>query len=114
MGLEAQLRDAPLDGQRHVFRGLMLALMGRKAEAIAEGRRGAELWPISRDASNGAYVQLQLARIYTIVGKPELALDQLEPLLKMPFYISPGWLRIDPNWAPLKDNPRFKRLVAGG
>jgi hypothetical protein len=48
------------------------------------------------------------------VGEPELALDQLEPLLKMPFYISPGWMRVDPNWAPLKDNPRFKRLAAGG
>ena len=114
MGLEEQLRAAPLDGQRRVFHGLALAFMGRKAEAIAEGRRGAELWPISRDAGNGAYVQLQLARIYTIVGEPELAVDQLEPLLKMPFYISPGWLRIDPNWARLKDDPRFKRLAAGG
>ena len=111
VGIEADLRGAPLDGQRHVFHGLALALMGRKAEAIAEGRRGAELWPISRDADQGAYVQLQLARIYAIVGEPELALDQLEPLLKMPFYISPGWLRIDPNWARLKGNARFQRLT---
>jgi serine/threonine-protein kinase len=113
VGLEEQLRAAPLDGQRHVFHGLALAYLGRKAEAIAEGRRGAELWPIARDANNGAYIQLQLARIYTIVGEPELAIDQLEPLLKMPFYISPGWLRIDPNWARLKENPRFKKLAAG-
>jgi hypothetical protein len=49
-----------------------------------------------------------------IVGEPEQAMDQLEPLLKMPFYISPGWLRIDPTWARLKDNPRFKKLAAGG
>jgi len=41
-------------------------------------------------------------------------LDQLEPLLKMPHYLSPGWLRIDPTWARLKDNPRFQRLAAGG
>jgi eukaryotic-like serine/threonine-protein kinase len=114
IGLEEQLRAAPLDGQRRVFHGLALAFMGRKAEAIAEGRRGAELWPISRDANNGAYVQHQLARIYMIVGEPELAMDQLEPLLKMPYYLSPGWLRIDPTWARLKGNPRFKRLAAGG
>jgi hypothetical protein len=58
-------------------------------------------------------VQLQLARIYMIVGEPEQAMDQLEPLLKMPHYLSPGWLRIDPTWARLKDNPRFKGLAAG-
>jgi tetratricopeptide (TPR) repeat protein len=114
MGFEEQLRGAPMDGQRHVLRGLALALLGRKPEAIAEGRRGAELWPISRDANVGGYVQLQLARIYMIVGEPELAMDQLEPLLKMPYYLSPAWLRIDPTWARLKDNPRFKRLAAGG
>jgi tetratricopeptide (TPR) repeat protein len=114
IGFEAQLRATPLDGQRHAFLGLALAFMGRKAEAIAEGRRGAELWPISRDYTNGAYVQLQLARIYMIVGEPDLAMDQLEPLLKMPYFLSSGWLRIDPTWARLKDNPRFKALAAGG
>jgi hypothetical protein len=113
LGFVEQLRAVPLDGQRHSLLGLALALMGRKAEAIAEGRRGVELWPISRDATQGTYLQLQLARIYMIVGEPELALDQLEPLLEMPHYISSGWLRIDPTWARLKDNPRFKRLAAG-
>ncbi|HET7426704.1 MAG TPA: protein kinase, partial [Gemmatimonadales bacterium] len=64
MGFEEQVRSLPLDGQRHALYGLALALLGRKAEAISEGRRGAELWPISRDAATGGYVQLQLARIY--------------------------------------------------
>jgi len=71
------------------------------------------LWPISRDAFQGAYIQHQLARIYLVVGKPEKALDQLEPLLKIPYLLSPPWLRIDPNLAPLKGNPRFERLAAG-
>ncbi len=35
-------------------------------------------------------------------------------LRQMPYYLSPAWLRIDPTWARLKDNARFKRLVAGG
>ena len=77
-------------------------------EAIAEGERAVALWPISRDA-----YQHQLARIYIMLGEPEKALDQLEPLLKMPYYLSPGWLRIDPTFAPLRGNPRFDRLVAG-
>jgi TolB-like protein/Flp pilus assembly protein TadD len=112
LALEEQLRATPDDGQRHVIRGLALAYLGRKAEAIAEGKRGVALWPISRDAYQGAYIQHQLARIYLLVGEPEKALDQLEPLLKIPYYLSPGWLRIDPTFAPLKGNPRFERLVA--
>src|SRR5712692_10899084 len=113
LAMEEQLRAAPEDGQRHVFRGLALAYLGRKAEAIAEGKRGVALWPISRDAYNGPYIQHQLARIYLLVGEPEKALDQLEPLLKIPYHLSPGWLRIDPTFAPLQGNPRFKRLVKG-
>jgi eukaryotic-like serine/threonine-protein kinase len=113
LALEEQLRATPGDGQRHVFRGLALAYMGRKPEAIAEGKRAVELWPISRDSYNGAYLQHQLVRIYLLVGEPEKALDQLEPLLKMPYYLSPGWLRIDPTFAPLKGNPRFERLISG-
>ncbi len=73
-------------------------------------------WPSSRSRRmrvNGAYFQLQLVRIYMLVGEPEKALDQLEPLLKIPFYLSPGWLKIDPNFDPLRKNPRFQRLVAG-
>jgi eukaryotic-like serine/threonine-protein kinase len=93
--------------------GLALAYLGRKAEAIQEGERGVALMPISRDALLGAYVQHQLVRIYLLVGEPEKALDQLEPLLRVPYSLSPGWLRIDPTFAPLKGNPRFERLVNG-
>jgi hypothetical protein len=69
--------------------------------------------PISRDAYFGPYNQLQLARIYLLVGEPEQALDQLEPLLRVPFYLSPAWLRIDPTFEPLRNNPRFRKLVEG-
>ena len=87
--------------------------MGRKADAIREGERGVALLPASKDAFGGAYNQHQLARIYLLVGEPEKALDQLEGLLKIPYYVSPGWLKIDPAFAPLKGNPRFERLVRG-
>jgi serine/threonine-protein kinase len=101
------------EAQRHAFLGLALAYLGQKAAAIREGQQGVALSPISRDAFVGPYVQHQLVRIYLLVGEPEKALDQLEPLLKMPYYLSPGWLRIDPNFAPLRGNPRFERLVNG-
>jgi len=109
---EEQVQAAPDDSQRHVLLGLTLAYLGRKAEAEREGKRGVELLPISRDGYGGPYNQLQLARIYLLSGEPELALDQLEPLLRIPYYISPGWLRVDPAFDPLRKNPRFQRLVS--
>jgi TolB-like protein/Tfp pilus assembly protein PilF len=113
LAFEDQLKETPENAQSHVFLGLALAYLGRKAEAVREGERGLALLPVSRDAYSGAYDQHQLARIYLLVGEPDKALDQLEPLLKIPYYLSPGWLRIDPTFAPLKGNPRFERLVAG-
>jgi TolB-like protein/tetratricopeptide (TPR) repeat protein len=110
---EEQLRAAPNDAQRHVDLGLALAYLGRKEEAIREGQRGVALDPVSKDALNGPYVQHQLVRIYMLAGEPEKALDQLEPLLKIPYYLSPGWLKIDPNFDPLRKNPRFQKLIAG-
>jgi len=38
----------------------------------------------------------------------------LEPLARPPYYLSPGWLRIDPNLAPLRGNQEFRRLATGG
>ena len=111
--LDAQLRELPNDPQRHVFRGLMLAYLGRKAEAIAEGERGAALLPPSVDALNGLYNEHQLARIYILTGEQEKALDVIERLMKAGYTLSPGYLRIDPGFAPLRGNARFQRMIAG-
>ena len=111
--LEEQTRVTPDDAQRHVFLGLALAYLGRKADAVREGRRGVELTPMSQDQYNGAYFRLQLARIYIVLGEPDQALDQLEPLLRIPFHLSPGWLRVDPTFDPLRSHPRFRKLVEG-
>jgi hypothetical protein len=54
-----------------------------------------------------------LARIYILVGEPEKALDRLEPLLGVPYFLSPGWLKIDPGFEPLRGSSRFQRLLAG-
>ena len=108
-----QLKEAPDDPQRRAILGLQLAYLGRKAEAIAEGQRALAISPMERDRTNGPYYQQLMARIYLMTGEPEKAIDMLEPLLRMPYFLSPGWLRIDPTWAPLRGNPRFQKLLAG-
>ena len=113
IAIERQLRDAPDDWQRHALMGLALAYLGHPDAAVREGRRGVGLMPISRDGYFGPYVQLQLARVYLLTGKPDLAVDQLEPLLQVPFYLSRGWLRLDPTFDPLRSRPRFQHLVEG-
>jgi len=108
----AQVRANPDDAQRHAFYGLSLAYAGRRAEAIAEGERGVALLPVERDAVNGPYQVHLLARIYLLTGEHEKALSLLEQLLARPYYLSPGWLRIDPTFASLKGDSRFSRLVS--
>jgi serine/threonine-protein kinase len=108
---EAYLREAPDNAQLHVLQGTALGYMGRKAAAIREGQLAVRLTPVSRDAYRAPYIQHQLARIYLLVGEPERAIDMLEPLLRMPYMLSPGWLRVDPTFDALRGNPRFQRLV---
>jgi tetratricopeptide (TPR) repeat protein len=111
-GAETQLSVIPDYAQVRVLRGLAFAYLGRRADAVREGERGAALLPPAKDAYEGLYLQHQLARIYILLGDHHRALDKLEPLLKTPYYLSPGWLKIDPTFAPLRGNPRFERLVA--
>ena len=107
---EAQLKDAPDDPQLHALYGLALAYLGRNAQAVAEGRRGVTG---TINPNTLAYNQHQLARIFVLVGQPDQALDLLEELLKVPYLLSPGRLKIDPAFAPLRGNPRFEKLISG-
>ncbi len=111
IAFEQQLTASPDDAQRRVVHGVALAYLGRKAEAIREGQRAVELVPVASNAQSGAYYQHQLARIYILIGEPDRAIDILEQLLKRPYYLSPGWLRVDPTFDPIRSHPRFKRLA---
>ncbi len=108
-----QLLAAPQDPQLHILLGLSLAYLGQRDDAIREGERGVALLPVTKDAYVGPYLEHQLVRIYILVGEPEKALSHLAPLLETPYVLSPGWLRIDPNFDPLRKDPRFQKLVDG-
>jgi eukaryotic-like serine/threonine-protein kinase len=113
IAFEAQLRSAPDNAQLHVLLGTALAYLGRKDEAIREGRRSLELSPLSANSFTGPYYQHQLARIYILTGEYDQAVEALEPLLKLPYFLSPAWLRIDPTFDPIRKHPGFVRLVNG-
>jgi TolB-like protein/Flp pilus assembly protein TadD len=109
---DEQLVSLPKEPALLSPRALALAYLGRKEEALREGERAVALGGPDKDAQGGTYYLHQLARIEILTGEHEKALDHIERLLKIPYYLSPGVLRIDPNFDPLRKNPRFQKLVA--
>jgi tetratricopeptide (TPR) repeat protein len=87
------------------------AALGRKEDALREGRRAVELMPIAKDAMTGAELLRNLAIIYAWTGEKDLAIKQLEELLPRYGPISYGQLRLHPWWDPLRDDPRFEKIV---
>ncbi|MEP6808894.1 MAG: hypothetical protein ABI992_01515 [Chthoniobacterales bacterium] len=92
--------------------GMAEAALGRKEEAITHGRRAVELLPVSKDAVNGPLLVGYLAVIYAWTGEKDQALDELERATSIPSYWSYGNLRLNPNWDPLRGDPRFEKIVA--
>jgi tetratricopeptide (TPR) repeat protein len=91
--------------------GLIDAALGRKQEALSEGRRAVELLPITKDAVNGPDILYFYAAICAQVGERDLAIDQLTTLAKIPAGTSYGDLRLNPHWDPLRGDPRFDKLL---
>jgi TolB-like protein/DNA-binding SARP family transcriptional activator/Flp pilus assembly protein TadD len=108
----AQLREHPDDPRLHSALGVAYAGLGRKDDAIQEGKKAVELLPVTNEAFRGYRHEHDLARIYTMVGDYDTAVSRLEYLLSIPGWLTPAWLRIDPDWDPLRGNLRFQRLLA--
>jgi serine/threonine-protein kinase len=88
------------------------AFAGETAQGVAMGERAASLLPYERDAVNSWKVQYPLATTYLIARQPEHAIDVLERMLARPTIMSPAYVKFDPLWASLRQNPRFQRLTA--
>ena len=92
--------------------GVIDANLGRKDLAIAEGRRAVELLPLSKDSINGARAIHHLSVIYAWTGETDLAIQQLELAASIPSDICYGFLLLDPDWDPLRGDPRFEKILA--
>src|SRR5438874_1592763 len=117
--LEQVVMKSPQDGIRHAQLGFLYALMGRKDDALREGQRGEELTSISKDIINGGTVQGFPALIYGRNGDADQAIELLERLLITPFAvnycddsITLADLRQRWEWDPLRNDPRFQKILA--
>jgi TolB-like protein/Flp pilus assembly protein TadD len=108
---EKALRESADDASRHVTLGLILAGLGEKESAIAEGKRAVELLPESQDAFDGPKMTVALAQIYAWTGESDQALQLLDRSLNTPNGITVSFLRLDPIWEPLRSDPRFQALI---
>jgi tetratricopeptide (TPR) repeat protein len=112
--LETKIQEQPDDERFHSSLGIAYAGLGRKEDAIREGKLAVELLPVNKEAWRGCYRVEDLARIYVMVGKLDSAIDQLQFLLDRPSEMSIPLLKLDPAWDSLHDHPRFKKLVETG
>ena len=108
---ERLVREGPDDAPRRVMLGQVLAALGQKDAAIAEGKRAAELLPESEDAFGGPSITVGLAQIYTWTGEHDQAFRLLDHLLETPNGLTVPLLKLDPAWDPLRKDPRYQALL---
>jgi TolB-like protein/Tfp pilus assembly protein PilF len=109
---EKTVQAEPNYGPALCVLGLIDAGLGRRDEALREGRRAVELVPVEKDALVGPTMIKYLAMIAAWVGDKDLACEQLAIAVRPPSTISYGQLRLLPCWDPLRGDPRFEKIVA--
>jgi serine/threonine-protein kinase len=92
--------------------GLIDAGLGRREDALREGRRAVDLMPIEKDSVNGAHMIEYFAITAAWAGEKDLALEQLASAIRNAGTLSYGQLKLLPYWDPLRGDPRFEKIVA--
>jgi TolB-like protein/Tfp pilus assembly protein PilF len=111
VALEKVVHEQPDYAQALSTLAMVDAALGHKEDALREGRRSVELLPVTKDAMAGAELLTNLAIIYAWAGEKDLAIKQLEEVLRIPSPVCYGRLRLDPAWDPLREDPRFEKLI---
>ncbi len=109
--IEQALEHDPDNYLLHASSGIAHAALGDHDHAIEEGQRATKLLPVSKDARYGLVCEVDMARIYTMLGEFDLALDQLDRLLAIPSWISVPWIEMNPLWESLRDHPRYSEIL---
>jgi TolB-like protein/tRNA A-37 threonylcarbamoyl transferase component Bud32/Flp pilus assembly protein TadD len=110
--LDSAVRELPDDWRVHAARGLALAGLDRRDDALREARWLQESAVYRGDALQGPVLAEDRARILAQAGEADAALDEIERLLAKPSWLSVHTLRLDPLWDPIRNHPRFKALLA--
>jgi TolB-like protein/Flp pilus assembly protein TadD len=110
--IEEDARVCASDEKSMCLLGLIDAALGHKTEALEESRRATELLPISHDAFDGPILATNLAVVYAQTGELDQAIAQLERVINLPNGPTPALLKVEPEWEPLRDHPRFQALTA--
>jgi Flp pilus assembly protein TadD len=120
-GVETLAHDHPDESRYPALLGLIYAYLGRKEDAIREGRRAVELERKGEDIFHGTGVTCNLALIYARTGEVDQAIELIERLLSLPGAADPESsssitlteLRLRWEWDPLRNDPRFQKILAG-
>jgi TolB-like protein/Flp pilus assembly protein TadD len=109
--LKKKIIDFPEDQRLYSSLGIAYAGLGLDDKAISAGEKAIKLLPVSKEAWKGVYLVEDLALIYVMVGKYDDAIKQIKYLLSIPGFLSTKILELDPRWAPLRNQPEFKKMM---
>jgi TolB-like protein/Tfp pilus assembly protein PilF len=109
--LEKAIQDGSDDASHHMTLALVLAGLGEKDAAIAEGKLAIALLPESQDALDGPKMTLALAQVYAWTGENDSAFELLERSLTTPAGVTVSSLKLNPVWDPLRSDSRFQGLI---